>query len=96
MKQREKLSQEAIASFQEANPGWRQAGSALMKTFTFESYGAGIAFVVRLGFLAEARQHHPELFVGYRSARVEWTTHDAGGITAIDLEMAAATEELAK
>ncbi len=66
-----------------------------MRTFSFDSYAAGIAFVVRLGFAAEARDHHPDLHVGFRKVKVAWSTHDAGGITALDTEMAARAEALA-
>lgn len=94
MTQRARLSDEAIAAFLAAHPGWERAGDAIARTFTFDSYAAGIAFVVRVGFAAEARDHHPDLTVGWRRVKVAWSTHDAGGITGVDAEMAERTDAL--
>lgn len=88
MSKREKLPDEAVVAFVANHPDWERVDDALVKTFTFSDYGAGIAFVVRAGFAAEKRDHHPDLVVRYRKVEVRWTTHDAGGITALDLEMA--------
>ncbi|MFS8068623.1 MAG: 4a-hydroxytetrahydrobiopterin dehydratase [Byssovorax sp.] len=88
MSKREKLSDEAVMAFVANHPGWERADDALVRTFAFSDYGAGIAFVVRVGFAAEKRDHHPDLVVRYRKVEVRWTTHDAGGITATDIEMA--------
>jgi 4a-hydroxytetrahydrobiopterin dehydratase len=99
MSKRQKLSDEAIAAFVGSHPGWERAAGppeALARTFTFDDYAAGIAFVVRVGFAAEARDHHPDLLVGWRRVRVAWSTHDAGGITALDAEMAERTDALAR
>ena len=96
MTRRAQLSDEAIGTFLGAHPGWERADGALSKTFAFETYAAGIAFVVQLGFAAEARDHHPDLFVGYRRVRVAWSTHDASGITALDTELAERTDALAR
>ncbi len=75
--------------------GWRATESALEKSFTFESYGDGIAFVVAVGFSAEKRDHHPDLHVGWARVRVIWSTHDAGGTTVMDAELATETDRLA-
>lgn len=96
MSQRDKLSEEAINAFLAAHPGWERADGALARTFSFDSYAAGIAFVVKVGFAAEARDHHPDLVVGWRKVEVAWSTHDAGGITGVDAEMAERTEALAR
>jgi 4a-hydroxytetrahydrobiopterin dehydratase len=95
MTSRAKLTDEAIAAFLAAHPGWERDGEALARTYAFAGYADGIAFVVRLGFAAEARDHHPDLHVGYRRVRVLLTTHDAGGITALDAEMAERADALA-
>jgi 4a-hydroxytetrahydrobiopterin dehydratase len=90
MAKREKLTDEAIAVFTREHAGWERTreGEALAKTFAFDDYAAGMAFAVRVGFAAEKRDHHPDLGVMWRKVRVEWSTHDAGGITAVDTEMA--------
>ena len=96
MSKREKLSKEAVDAFVAAHPGWVRDGDALARTFTFDSYAGGVAFVVKVGFAAEARDHHPDVFLGWRKVRVAWSTHDAGGITGVDAEMAEQTDELAR
>jgi 4a-hydroxytetrahydrobiopterin dehydratase len=95
MGQRTKLTDDAIGAFLATHPGWERVGETLARTFAFDSYEAGIAFVVRVGFAAEARDHHPEMLVGFRRVKVAWATHDAGGITAVDTEMAARCDALA-
>jgi 4a-hydroxytetrahydrobiopterin dehydratase len=98
MSGRAKLTDEAIGAFLRTHPGWELSGEqasprrALARTYSFDSYAAGIAFVVRVGFAAEARDHHPDLVVGWRKVRVMWSTHDAGGITELDAEMAQHTD----
>ena len=96
MTRQAKLSDEAIGAFLGAHAGWERADGALARTFAFDSYGAGIAFVVAVGFAAEARDHHPELVVGWRKVKVAWSTHDAGGVTALDVEMAERSDALAR
>ena len=84
----EKLSKEAIDKFVTAHAGWKLDGDTLTKTYTFAHYGAGIAFAVHLGFAADKRDHHPDMMVSWGKVEVRWTTHDAGGISALDVEMA--------
>ena len=98
MSKQDRLSDEAVQAFLAGHPGWEQAAggvSALSRSFRFDDYAAGIAFVVRLGFAAEAKDHHPDLHVGWRRVQVVWSTHVAGGITALDLEMAERSDALA-
>ena len=89
MRKREKLSEAQISAFLAEHPGWVASGDALIRTFEFADYPAGIAFVVRVGFAAEQHDHHPELHLGYRKVTATWSTHDAGGITALDAELGA-------
>lgn len=76
-------------------PGWSRQGEALEKLFTFPSFPDAVAFVVRLGFAAEAADHHPDLVVNYRRVTVRYSTHSAGGITEKDLEGARTADGLA-
>lgn len=94
MTKRAKLSSEDVEAFLVAHPGWAREGDAISRTYAFTSYAAGVAFVVRVGFLAEKRDHHPDIALGYARAKVSWTTHDQGGITSLDAELAAATDAL--
>ena len=94
MGKREKLSDPAIMAFVASHPGWEREGEALVKTFAFADYPGGLAFAVRVGFAAERRSHHPDLRVGYREVEVTWSTHDQGGVTALDSEMAELCDQL--
>jgi len=72
--------------------GWSRTGDEIEKTYTCASFPDAIAFVVRIGFLAEAADHHPDLDVRWRNVRVALTTHDSGGLTAHDVDLARAIE----
>ena len=73
--------------------GWSRRGDVLTKTFTFATFAEGIAFVDRVAKLADAKQHHPDMDIRYTKITVTLSTHDAGGITEKDLELAAAIEQ---
>jgi 4a-hydroxytetrahydrobiopterin dehydratase len=72
--------------------GWDREGDELVKTYERASFPDAIAFVVRIGFLAEQANHHPDLDVRWRKVRVALTTHDEGGLTARDVDLARAIE----
>ena len=76
-------------------PGWSFEDDALRKTFKFENFRSAVAFIVRLSYEAEQRDHHPELFNVYNTVKVALNTHDAGGkVTAKDVDLASAIETL--
>ena len=89
------LSEAEVATALAALSGWARAGDEIEKTFECPSFAAAIAFVVRIGFLAEAVDHHPDLDIRWRRVRVVLTTHDSGGLTAKDLDLALQIEEVA-
>jgi 4a-hydroxytetrahydrobiopterin dehydratase len=78
----------------EYSDNWIERDGALERTIELPSFRAAIAFVNRLADLAEAENHHPDIFVSYRRVTLRWTTHSAGGITDRDRELAARTDEL--
>lgn len=84
----ELLSAAAVQQQMNSLPNWRVEGDELVKEFRFASYLAGIEFVRRVAALAEKRNHHPDLFVGWRKVTVRLTTHSAGGLTMLDFELA--------
>jgi 4a-hydroxytetrahydrobiopterin dehydratase len=71
-----------------ALPGWTRDGDAIVKTFDCGTFAAAVAFVVRIGFFAERADHHPDLDVRWKRVRVALSTHDAGGLTAKDFDLA--------
>ncbi len=85
---RVRLDEEAIDRRLAGCPGWSREGDEIARTFECPDFPAAIAFVVRIGFLAEARDHHPDLDVRWRTVRVALTTHDVGGLTDWDFDLA--------
>jgi 4a-hydroxytetrahydrobiopterin dehydratase len=95
-----RLSLESVSAGLSDLPGWVLAGDAtpdaesdgsgraIEKTFELATFPDAIAFVVRVGFLAEQADHHPDLDIRWRTVRVFLTTHDAGGLTDKDLALA--------
>ena len=92
--------QEITARLEELNRGsaspWSLTGSKLEKSFEFEDFVAAFAFMTRVALVAERLNHHPEWFNVYRTVRVSLTTHDAGGVTARDFELAAVMDAAAR
>jgi 4a-hydroxytetrahydrobiopterin dehydratase len=68
--------------------GWTEVGKALERTFEFETFVDALAFVNRVGELAEAENHHPDIAIHYNRVTLRWWTHAAGGITNRDRELA--------
>ncbi len=76
-----------------AHPGWtRVSPIAIAKEFRFSDFASALGFVVRVGAAAEKRDHHPDIELGWGRARVLWTTHDAAGLTSLDLQLAEACD----
>jgi 4a-hydroxytetrahydrobiopterin dehydratase len=67
-------------------PGWSLAGDAITRQFTFAGFPEAVAFIVRLGFAAEAADHHPDLLVNYKRVTVTYSTHSEGGLTNKDFD----------
>ena len=84
-----------IEGWLQEHTAWeREASGAVVRTYTFPTFPAAIAFVVKLAALAEEHNHHPDIDIRWAKVRVLWTTHDAGGLTRLDLVLAEATDEL--
>lgn len=73
-------------------PGWSREGGEIFKWFELASFPTTIDFVVAIGGLAEAADHHPDLDIRYRRLRVALSTHDSGGITQNDIDLATQIE----
>jgi 4a-hydroxytetrahydrobiopterin dehydratase len=74
---------------------WDEVDNALQRTFSFADFREALAFVNRVGELAEAENHHPDIAVNYNKVTLRWWTHTAGGITDRDRELAAKSSGLA-
>jgi len=76
-------------------PGWTFEGNKLRKTYKFNDFPEAMAFLVRLSYEAENRNHHPEIFNCYNRVELALNTHDAGGkVTELDFDLARAAENI--
>ena len=80
-----------------ADAGWtvESDGKAIGKTFRFSDFRSAMAWMVRAGFEAEDLDHHPEWRNVYNRVEVRLTTHDTGGLTAKDIDLAHRMEAIA-
>ena len=69
-------------------PSWHEEGGELVRTFSFTDFRQALAFVNQVGALAEAAGHHPDIDIRYNRVRLALVTHDAGGLTASDFDLA--------
>jgi 4a-hydroxytetrahydrobiopterin dehydratase len=72
--------------------GWRRAGRAIEKTWRFADFRTALAFVNRVGELAERQQHHPDIAIHYSEVTLTLWSHDAGGVTTRDVKLAEAID----
>lgn len=73
---------------------WQIEGNEIEKTFQFSDFKAAIEFVNRVADLAEKAQHHPDIEINYNKVEIELTTHDEGGVTQKDIDIAKQIETL--
>jgi 4a-hydroxytetrahydrobiopterin dehydratase len=95
MASRTPLTEEEVRAALDGLPGWAHEGDALAKAFTFGDFRQAVAFIVRVAFEAEQRDHHPNLTNVYNRVELALTTHDAGNrVTAKDVDLAQAIEKI--
>jgi 4a-hydroxytetrahydrobiopterin dehydratase len=89
------LSPDMIASHLSQLPGWRLSddGKALYKHFSFKNFNAAFGWMTRIALTAEKMDHHPEWTNIYKNVEVRLTTHDAGGLTDLDITLAKVMNE---
>jgi 4a-hydroxytetrahydrobiopterin dehydratase len=90
-----RLTDEDIAQRLKTLSGWTRDGHFIRKQFGFASFPDGLAFLVRLGFEAEAADHHPDITVDYKRVTLGYWTHSEGGLTDKDFAGAATAERIA-
>ena len=80
-----KLSAAEVEARLKDRPEWRLDGDMLRRQFVFDGFASAVAFVVRIGFDAEAADHHPDIAItAYKKVTVSFTTHSEKGLTAKD------------
>lgn len=79
-------------------PDWQpvEGRDAIWRQFQFKDFSQAFGFMTRVALLSEKLDHHPEWFNVYRTVEVTLTTHDAGGLTELDVKLASAMDRLAK
>ena len=75
-------------------PDWKLEGDAIRRQFVFDGFASAVAFIVRIGFDAEAADHHPDILVSYKRVTLAFTTHDQKGLTAKDFAGAEAADRV--
>ncbi|ESY87961.1 4a-hydroxytetrahydrobiopterin dehydratase [Mesorhizobium australicum] len=87
---REKLGREAAEAALTGLEGWTlaQDGASIGRTFTFVNFSEAFAFMTRVALAAEKMDHHPDWSNVYKTVNVTLNTHDAGGVTALDIDLA--------
>ena len=75
--------------------GWALEGGAIAKEFKFATFSEAFGFMARAALAAEKMDHHPEWTNVYNTVSVRLTTHDAGGLTRSDIELARAMDGMA-
>jgi 4a-hydroxytetrahydrobiopterin dehydratase len=78
-----------------AAEGWSEVDGALERTFQLANFVDALGFVNRVGELAEAENHHPDIAIHYNRVTLRWWTHTAGGITERDRDLAEKSNGLA-
>lgn len=94
----ERLSAEARKSALKELPGWTDTPGrdAIARTFTFRDFNEAFGFMARAALVAEKNDHHPEWRNVYKTVEVVLATHDAGGVTALDVDLARAMDAIAR
>ena len=83
-----KLSEGEIEFALSPLKGWSRSGGAIVKTFAFAKFLDGIAWVDKVALVAERLDHHPDLDIRYNKITATLATHSAGGLTALDFQLA--------
>jgi 4a-hydroxytetrahydrobiopterin dehydratase len=93
----QKLSAEARKAALAKLSGWSEAEGrdAITRKFTFRDFNQAFGFMTRAALVAEKLDHHPEWFNVYKNVEVTLSTHDAGGVTELDIKLAEAMDRLA-
>lgn len=92
--ERKKMTVEEIEAALVNVTGWKADNERLTRRFVFENFAESLAFVNKVGEAAETLDHHPDIKMGWGYAEIETTTHDRGGITSKDFELAAKIDDL--
>ena len=92
------LTSTEVSTLLQALPDWRHEtgrGGLIAREFKFHDFTQAFGFMAQIAVIAESRNHHPEWFNVYNRVQVTLTTHDAGGLTMKDIELARTMDRVA-
>lgn len=93
--ERKKLAPDELMERLKDMQGWTAENDLLRKRFEFPNFAASLEFVNKVGEIAEAADHHPDIKFGWGYAEFAITTHDRGGITDFDFDLAGKIDAVA-
>ena len=88
MARRTLRSDAEIAARLKEIPRWSRDGKAITRTWKFEDFPEALGFINKVGELAESMNHHPDIYNSWATVRLTLTTHDKGGLTDLDFDLA--------
>src|SRR5258705_13789790 len=91
----QKLNDAQVEAALQARPDWSDSGGGIQRTFAFKNFAESMKFVNKVADAAEAANHHPDILIRYNKVTFTLSTHDAGGITQKDFDLAAKIDALA-
>lgn len=90
-----RLSEAEIKASLSDMPDWSELDGEIQRTFQFSDFDEAMRFVNRVAERAESAQHHPDILIRYNKVTLSLSTHDAGGITSKDFELARQADQFA-
>jgi len=88
------LTEEQIHEKLDGIPEWSAGSGSIQRTYQFKDFVASMAFVNKVADAAEASQHHPDILIRYNKVTLTLSTHDAGGVTDKDFDLATKADAL--
>lgn len=92
--ERKKMTADEAEAEVRSTMGWKVDSNVLMKRFEFANFAESLAFVNKVGLIAEAADHHPDITFGWGYAELRTTTHDRGGVTDVDFDLVKKIDDL--
>ena len=86
--ERRKLTPDEVLKKLDSLDGWSADGDAIKRRFAFKNFAESLDFVNKVGAVAEDADHHPDITFGWGYAEIATTTHDRGGVTDVDFDLA--------
>ncbi|TVQ61181.1 MAG: 4a-hydroxytetrahydrobiopterin dehydratase [Phycisphaerales bacterium] len=91
----EKMAEADVKTALDRVPEWAEVNGEIQRTYRFDDFERAMVFVNKVADAAEARQHHPDIMIRYNKVTLTVSTHDAGGITEKDFELATTIDAFA-